>query len=78
MFGDKMRLKNVKGASTRIASSPIIIQNPIEFKGKLQKPQGRRNPGCFNYEKHLRSEGFFAVSTISAFNIIKYQPYFVP
>lgn len=45
----------------------------IEFKGKLQKPQGRRNPGCFNYEKHLRSEGVFAVSTISAFNIIE-QP----
>ncbi len=44
MFGDKMRLKNVKGASTRIASSPIIIQNPIEFKGKYKDLFGNDNP----------------------------------
>ena len=32
-----MRLKNVKGAKEIIDSSPYIIKNPKEYKGKFKK-----------------------------------------
>lgn len=44
VFGDKMRLKNVKGASQRIASSKIIVQNPSEFKGKYKELFDNNHP----------------------------------
>lgn len=35
----------------------------VEFSSELTIPQGRRNPGCFDYRRHLLSEGITAAGT---------------
>lgn len=39
-----MRLKCVKGAKERVESSPYLILNPLEYKGKYQKLFNNNNP----------------------------------
>lgn len=41
----------------------------IEFKSTLERAPGRRNPGCFDYDKHLKSRGIGAVARIKNFEI---------
>jgi len=45
----------------------------IEFAGTMEKPQGRRNPGCFDYARHLKSEGIDAVIYVEELKIIQSQ-----
>lgn len=37
--------------------------------GKIQAPQGRRNPGCFDYSLYLRSVGIAATATANTIEI---------
>ena len=39
-----MRLKGVKGAKEKVESSPYLILNPLEYKGKYQKLFNNNNP----------------------------------
>lgn len=43
-FGDKMRLRKVKGAREEIESSKYIINNEIEYIGKYNEIFGNNNP----------------------------------
>lgn len=38
-----MRLKNIKGASEYVETSPLVIKNPQDFKGKWQEEFGNNN-----------------------------------
>lgn len=46
------------------------------FCGELLEPQGRRNPGCFDYRKHLKSLGISAVGTLTDYQVIREPQYF--
>lgn len=48
-----------------------LIGCMISCKVELQFAQERRNPGCFNYRRHLRSEGIEAVGVPESFRIEK-------
>lgn len=39
------------------------------FQGELRQPSARRNPGCFDYDRHLKSLGICAVGTLEDFEI---------
>lgn len=36
-----------------------VFGRDITFRGVLKEPQGRRNPGCFDYCLYLKSQGIF-------------------
>lgn len=43
----------------------------IQFEGIISKPQGRRNPGCFDYSLHLKSERITGVVSAKNFQLKK-------
>lgn len=43
----------------------------IEFRTTPQIPSARRNPGCFDYGKYLKSENIEAVATVNSFEKIQ-------
>ena len=44
MCGDKMRLKNIKGASEKVLNGKYIINNPKDYKGKWKELFKNDNP----------------------------------
>lgn len=46
-YGDEYSVENPR----------VIPENTIEISGRLEKPAGRRNPGCFDYALYLKSMG---------------------
>lgn len=36
-----------------------LFRRTVIFSGMLEEPQGRRNPGCFDYALYLKSQGVF-------------------
>ncbi|MFR2966515.1 MAG: hypothetical protein ACLTK0_09115, partial [Anaerovoracaceae bacterium] len=47
-----------------------LYKRVIEFNTVMEEPQGRRNPGCFDYRKYLKSCGIWAVADIDSFEIV--------
>ncbi len=46
----------------RIGSGPVP-GNKITASGECSRASGRRNPGCFDYERHLKASGISGVMT---------------
>ena len=36
-----------------------IFRKTVTFRAQLQRPQGQRNPGCFDYSLYLKSQGIY-------------------
>ncbi|MDO4834308.1 MAG: DNA internalization-related competence protein ComEC/Rec2 [Bacillota bacterium] len=47
----------------------LIPGREINVRGRLQPPQGRRNPGCFDYALYLKSGGVTATMTGDSFEM---------
>jgi len=41
-----------------------IVGRRVSFKGEVSLPEGRRNPGCFDYRRYLRARGIRAVPKV--------------
>lgn len=48
-----------------------LYKKKISFKACLKEPAARRNPGCFDYGKYLRSKGIHAAATVKDFETVK-------
>lgn len=46
-----------------------------EIRGKLKDPNGRRNPGCFDYALYLRSQGVTKTMTCDAVTVFPVRPF---
>lgn len=76
--GYKIEVKLFEAAGSKVLLSYYgIIDDPqdlykrvIEFNTVMEEPQGRRNPGCFDYRKYLKSCGIWAVADIDSFEIV--------
>lgn len=44
-----------------------LCRSTVVFRGQLKVPQGRRNPGCFDYRRHLLSQGIFFQTETKSF-----------
>jgi len=42
-----------------------VFRRKVYFHASLQEPQGRRNPGCFDYSLYLKSRNIFYTSEVS-------------
>lgn len=70
---------SVKGDSTLILISYydepdrpyLLYKRKIRFKACLEEPTGRRNPGCFDYAKYLKSKGIYALATVKDFETVR-------
>jgi len=60
----------------KIKRFDIVLRkgDSILISGKLKKPAGERNPGEFNYEKFLKSQGIYGTIYIGRFSNIKLLP----
>ncbi len=78
----RLVVRLISCAGERIAGEKVLltyydeIQEPweligavISFEAKLDEPNGRRNPGCFDYKLYLKSRGINHKATISEFSI---------
>ncbi len=54
-----------------LAKPYSLYKKKIRFAAYLDEPAKRRNPGCFDYGKYLRSKGIYAVATVKNFEIIE-------
>ena len=43
----------------------------ISFETELKNPQGRRNPGCFDYSRYLKSRNIFKTGYVVSVNVEK-------
>ena len=76
--GYKIEVRLFEAAGSKVLLSYYgIIDDPqdlykrvIEFNTVMEEPQGRRNPGCFDCRKYLKSCGIWAVADIDSFEIV--------
>ncbi len=76
--GYKIEVRLFEAAGSKVLLSYYgIIDDPqdlykrvIKFNSVMEDPQGRRNPGCFDYRKYLKSCGIWAVADIDSFEIV--------
>lgn len=52
-----VRYYGAYGEAGRVENHRIIPGRMIQISGRLDKPAGRRNPGCFDYALYLKSTG---------------------
>ena len=48
-----------------------LYKKKIRFEACLEEPSRRRNPGCFDYGKYLKSKGIYAVASVKSFETVK-------
>lgn len=53
------------------------VGRKVKFTGKMIKPDKRRNPRCFDYRAHLKTQGVCRVMTAKTFVIGKVRRYFI-
>ena len=41
-----------------------LLYETVSFQAELEQPQGRRNPGCFDYRLYLMSRGIFYIASV--------------
>jgi len=46
-----------------------LVGRKLSARGKLTKPQGQRNPGCFDYYKYCLSQNIYAICDVSVYKI---------
>ncbi len=83
-FQLKLKLQSIDGAALKRRGECILVkydaelQEPwelylrkVSFSGTLKVPEGRRNPGCFDYNLYLRSQNIFFQSTAENLTYVK-------
>ena len=59
--------KKIK-AAVYYETEPLLYRKVI-ISGSVSIPRGRRNPGCFDYRKHLKSNGIYSCMTVNSLQI---------
>lgn len=54
----------------RLDDPEDLYKRTIEFSAAIEKPQGRRNPGCFDYDRYLKSCGIQGRADVDSFDVI--------
>lgn len=54
----------------RLDDPEDLYKRTIEFTAAIEKPQGRRNPGCFDYGKYLKSCGIQGTAIVDSFEVV--------
>lgn len=55
--GEKLLVKNF---SYKLNLSTFVGRN-VKIKGRVEKPDSARNPGCFDYKEHLKSKKIYSI-----------------
>lgn len=63
-----IRYKRKIKASVYYETEPMLYRK-VTLCGSVSIPQGRRNPGCFDYRKYLKTNGIYSCITVNSIEI---------
>lgn len=76
-IGKENVLVKLSGLNTDDAENQIkaydLVGRRVKISGKLSLPQGRRNPGSFDYRLYLKGQGVYTIMDVSRYRITAYE-----